>query len=418
MKFTARQQVLASLSHRQPDRVGVDLGATTSTGISAVAYNKLKRAMGLRAGHTRVFDVIQQLAIVEDELLDRFGVGVAAAGRNYDLSGAAWYTVELADGSEAQWPAYFQPPLREGGARELAAVDGTVIGRMPAGGMFFDQTHFPYAAGYPSSFANLRDDMRHVLWGACPRGPWQEAPEPHFWPKLQRSAEAVREQGRAVVLSVGCNLVEWGMFLRRMDNFLMDVYAEPDSVRRLVGALAEVHMATLKRAVEEVGDVVDVFRFGDDLGMDQGPLMSPAHYRDLFQPTHQRFCRYVKQHTQAFTCLHSCGSIYPLIPDLIDAGFDCLNPVQTSCRDMDPARLKREFGRDVTFWGGGCDTRRVLNRATPAEVQRHVLERLEILSPGGGFVFCTIHNILPEVPPENVIAMFEAVERFNGIAGG
>ncbi len=217
-----------------------------------------------------------------------------------------------------------------------------------------------------------------------------------------------------MVLSVGCNLVEWGMFLRRMDNFLMDIYAEPDSVRRLVDALAEVHMATLKRAVEEVGDVVDVFRFGDDLGMDNGPFMSSGHYRDLFKPAHQRFCQYVKQHTQAFTCLHSCGSIHPLIPDLIGAGFDCLNPVQTSCRDMDPARLKREFGSELTFWGGGCDTRRVLNRATPAEVEQHVLERLDILSPGGGFVFCAIHNILPEVPPENIIAMFEAVEKFNG----
>ncbi len=414
---TARQQVLASLSHRQPDGVVVDLGATTSTGISAVAYNNLKRAIGLRAAHTRVFDVVQQLAIVEDELLDRFGVGVASAGRNYDLSDAAWYTAELADGSEAQWPAYCQPALRADGARELSAADGTVIGQMPAGGMFFDQTHFPYAGGYPRNFAHLRRDMQRVLWGACPRGPWQEASEPHFWPKLRRSAEAVREQGRAVVLSVGCNLVEWGMFLRRMDNFLMDVYADPDNVRRLVEALAEVHMATLERAVDEVGDLVDVFRFGDDLGMDRGPLMSPRHYRDLFQPTHQRFCRYVKQHTQAFTCLHSCGSIYPLIPDLIDAGFDCLNPVQTSCRDMDPVRLKREFGRELTFWGGGCDTRRVLNRATPAEVQEHVLERLEILSPGGGFVFCAIHNILPEVPPENIMAMFEAVERFNGGAG-
>lgn len=114
------------------------------------------------------------------------------------------------------------------------------------------------------------------------------------------------------------------------------------------------------------------------------------------------------------TFLHTCGSIYDLIPDLIDAGFEILNPVQTNCKNMEPERLKREFGKDVTFWGGGCDTRTILNQTAASDVKKHVLERLEILSPGGGFVFNTVHNILPEVPPENILAMFEAIKEFNG----
>jgi uroporphyrinogen decarboxylase len=114
------------------------------------------------------------------------------------------------------------------------------------------------------------------------------------------------------------------------------------------------------------------------------------------------------------TFLHSCGSIYEIMPDLIEAGYDVINPVQCACRDMDPVRLKREFGKDICFWGGGCDTREVLNRGTPAQVRKHVIRQMEVLSPGGGFVFNTIHNILPEVPPENIVAMYEAVEAFNG----
>lgn len=204
------------------------------------------------------------------------------------------------------------------------------------------------------------------------------------------------------------------MFLRRMDQFLMDLHAEPREVERFLEALTEHHLAFLAKAVEAVGDIADVFRFGDDLGMVQGPLISPEIYRRFFRPRHKLLCDYVKRHTDAFTLLHSCGSIYELIPDLIEAGFDCINPVQTNCRDMDPARLKRQFGRDLVFWGGGCDTRTVLNNARARDVKDHVRRNLDIFAPGGGFVFCTVHNILPEVPPDNIVAMFEALEEFTG----
>jgi uroporphyrinogen decarboxylase len=162
-----------------------------------------------------------------------------------------------------------------------------------------------------------------------------------------------------------------------------------------------------------VGDVVDIVRLGDDLGMDRGPFMSPATYRRLFKPRHKILCDYIRAHSSMRIFLHSCGGIAPLIPDLIEAGFQILNPVQTNCQGMNPRHLKQEFGRHVTFWGGGCDTRHVLNRRSPGEVKRHVLERLEVFAPGGGFVFNTVHNILPEVPPENIVAMFEALAEYN-----
>jgi uroporphyrinogen decarboxylase len=215
------------------------------------------------------------------------------------------------------------------------------------------------------------------------------------------------------MLVIGCNLFEWGTFLRRIDNFLMDLIAEPAQVERLLDCLLEIHLKTLDAACKAVGDVVDVIRFGDDLGMDTGPFMSPGTYESLFKPRHMQLCDYVHKHSSMKTFLHSCGSIHSLLPHLIEAGFDVINPVQTSCYHMEPGRLKRDFGRDITFWGGGADTRRVLNHGTVQQVKDDVKRRLDILAPGGGFVFNPIHNILPDVPPQNIVAMFEAVEEFN-----
>jgi uroporphyrinogen decarboxylase len=264
----------------------------------------------------------------------------------------------------------------------------------------------------------LPSAMDKVLWSALVHSPWDHASEPGFWDTLRKNAIALRAStDRAIMIVCGCNLFEWGTFLRRMDNFLMDLHLEPDNVERLLDALMTVHMKTLKKVCEAVGDICDILRFGDDLGMDNGPFMSPETYRTLFKPRHTKLCEYVHAHSSMKTFLHSCGSIYSLMPDLIEAGYDIINPVQTNCRDMEPEKLKQEFGKDITFWGGGCDTRSVLNRATPREVKAHVLGRLKIFAPGGGFVFNPVHNILPEVPAENIVAMFEALREFNGKQG-
>ncbi|GAH54516.1 unnamed protein product, partial [marine sediment metagenome] len=202
-------------------------------------------------------------------------------------------------------------------------------------------------------------------------------------------------------------------FLRRMDYFLMDLVMEPVKVEALLDALMEHHLSTLENVCHAVGDIVDMVKFGDDLGMTNGPFMSPETYQKFFKPRHKQLCDFAKKNSSMHTYLHSCGSIYKLIPDLIEAGFEILNPVQTNCRDMEPEKLKKEFGKEVTFWGGGIDTASVLNHGKPEEIRRHVLDRLEIFNQGGGYVFNTVHNILPDVPPENIVAMFDAVQEFN-----
>lgn len=410
----SRERVMAAIAHREPDRIPVDMGGTPSSGISAVAYSRLKAHLGFSGGSTRVYDVVQQLAQPEENILDRLGVDVLDIGRTFNESDRHWAAAPPAGDVEVFYPAWFHPLRRKNGTWEVER-NGTVIARMPSGGAFFDQTFFPYIENYPSNFRNLPEAMGMVLWSALVHSPWDHAGEPDFWEQLRKRALALKASNdRALMVVCGCNLFEWGAFLRRMDNFLMDLIAQPAQVEALLDALMGVHLATLARVCEAVGDVADILRFGDDLGMTHGPLMSPATYRELFKPRHSLLNAFVKKNSSMKTLLHSCGSIADLMPDLIEVGYDVINPVQTNAAGMDPVRLKREFGKDITFWGGGCETAGLLDRAAPEQVRAHVLDRLEILAPGGGFIFNTVHNILPEVPPENILAAFDAVREFNG----
>ena len=411
--MNSRERVLAAIGHRQPDRIPVDLGSNPSSGISAIAYNHLKKALGITGGHTRVYDVVQQLAQPEPEVLDALGADVLDIGRTFNTADEDWYDVKLADGSVAQYPVWFRPIRRDDGSF-VVEKNGRVIARMPSGGTFFDQTFFPYEEEYPATYEDLPEAMGMVLWQALPHSPWDHAAEDSFWVDLrQRTLKLRRETDKALMVVCGCNLFEWGTFLRRNDNFLMDLIAEPEEAERLLDALMEIHLKGLEKVCKAVGDCCDILRFGDDLGMTSGLFMPPEIYRNLFKPRHARLNQYVHEHSGMKTFLHSCGSIYRILPDLIEAGYDVINPVQTNCFEMEPARLKEQFGKQVAFWGGGCDTASVLNKATPENVRVHVFERCNLFSPGGGFVFNTINNILPEVPAENILAAFGAVKEFN-----
>jgi uroporphyrinogen decarboxylase len=409
----SRERVLAAINHEEPDGLPVDIGSTPSSGISAIAYDNLIRHLGFQDKRNWVYDVVQQVAQPSLSFLDHFRIDVLDVGRTFNLKDEDWHNYTLANGSTAQQPKWFQPEQQPNGSY-LAYVDGDPIAKMPVGATFYDQTVFPFIDGYPKEYgANLDEAMGKIHWAALAHSPWDHAGEADFWEQLRANAIQLRNTtDRAIMVVAGCNLFEWGTFLRRLDNFLMDLALDQANVEGLLDALMERHLKTLEKVCNAVGDVVDILRFGDDLGMDTSPFMNPNVYRKLFKPRHTMLCDYVHKNSNMHTFLHSCGSIYRLIPDLIEAGYEILNPVQTNSRDMDPGRLKREFGKDVTFWGGGADTRAILNRGTPAQVKDHVRRNIEILSPGGGFVFNTIHNIMPDVPPENILAMFEAIDEF------
>ena len=400
--MTHRERVLDALNHRETDRVPIDLSGHRSSGISAIAYPKLRATLGLPPKPVRVYDIIQQLAIVDEDVLERFGVDTIELGRGFALEDNCWADWTLPDGTPCQVPAW-SVPERDGNRWVLRSASGRVIAAMPDGALYFEQTHWPFLES--EDLDALPEAFSESMWTAIasPPGPWVSDEE------LAAGARALRQStDRAIIGLFGGNLHEVGQFLYRNDGFLMLLAAEPRRAHRFLDRLVEFHLANLERYLGLVGEFIDIVLFGDDLGMQTGPQMSPAMYREFFKPRHAAMWQRAKELADVKVMLHSCGDIGALLPDLIEAGLDAVNPVQITCPGMEPRRLKAEFGRDITFWGGGCDTREVLPRGTPQEVADHVRRQVEILAPGGGFVFQQVHNILADVPPENIIAMFDA----------
>ena len=414
--MTSRERVLSAINHSEPDRLPVDLGATPSSGISAIAYSNLIKHLN-KDLPVQIYDVVQQLAQPDMEILDMFGVDVLDIGRTFNNKPGDWTKISISNGDAAYYPQWFRPSLMSDGAYQTYDSDNkTVLSRMPVGATFFDQTYFPYVDGYPENYDHLDAEMNRIMWARDAHSPWDHAGEADFWQQLRERTLKLRQStDKALLVVCGCNLFEWGTFLRRMDNFLMDLMCDHYNVEKLLDQLLMRHLATLEKVCDAVGDIVDIIRFGDDLGMTQGPFMEPETYRALFKPRHKILCDYVKSHSKMHTFIHSCGSISLLMPDMIEAGIEIFNPVQTNAYNMDPAFLKKEFGKDCTFWGGGIETVGTLNNGSPEQIRRQVLERLEIFSKDGGFVFNTVHNIMPDVPPGNIIAMFDAIKEFNNL---
>jgi uroporphyrinogen decarboxylase len=293
---------------------------------------------------------------------------------------------------------------------------------MPDGTLYFEQTHYPFAesderaGGLARAFA---DSMWTSPLLSCPPGPLADG-EAGLRVLREGAARLRGETDRAIVGLFGGSLFETGQFLYRSDNFFLLLAGEPAKAERFLDMVVESHLSNLERFLGAVGDSIDIVLFGDDLGMQTGPQISPAMYSRFFKPRHSLMWKRAKELGPAGrggdpkrpalrVMLHCCGGIRELLPDLIHAGADAINPVQITCGGMEPAGLKRDFGRDIVFWGGGCDTRMVLPGGTPQEVHDHVRRQVEIFSRDGGFVFQQVHNILANVPPKNIEAMFDAV---------
>ena len=401
--MTSRERVLAALDHREPDRVPIDLSGHRSSGIAAMVYPHLRQALGLPPGPVRVYDIIQQLAVVDADVLDRFGADTIELGRGFALDEADWADWTLPDGAACQVPAW-SVPERQDGRWVLRSDSGRVIAAMPDGALYFEQTHWPFLD--EDDLDSIPEALGECMWTAIAAPPGPDVSDQ----ALAAGAKALRERtDRAIIGLFGGNLLETGQFLYRIDGFLMLLAADPRRAHAFLDRLVELHLANLERYLGLVGDSIDIILFGDDLGMQTGPQLSPAMYRELFKPRHATLWRRAKELAGVKVMLHSCGDLRALLPDLIEAGLDAVNPVQISCPGMHAAELKADFGRDITFWGGGCDTQAILPDATPEAVADHVRRQVEVLRPGGGFVFQQVHNILAHVPPENVVAMLDAV---------
>jgi uroporphyrinogen decarboxylase len=401
--MSPRERVLAVLNHREPDRVPIDFSGHRSSGIAATAYPRLRKYLGLPPKPIRVYDVIQQLAIVDDDVLDRFGIDTIELGRGFALDEKSWLPWALPDGTACLVPSWTQ--LERGdGCWVIRSRTGRVFAHMPDGALYFEQTYYPFFEGGDDPEA-IPAALEECVWTAVatPPGPVDSQ-------ALTEGARQLREKtDRAIIGLFGGNLFEIGQFLYRNDEFMMLLAGESQRAHRFLDKLVEIHLTNLERFLEAVGEYIDIVLFGDDLGMQTGPMLSPQMYREFFKPRHKLLWNRAKELADVKVLLHCCGGVRELIADLIDAGADAINPVQISCAGMNAAELKGEFGKDLTFWGGGCDTREVMPGSTPQQVAEHVKKQVEIFSPGGGFVFQQVHNILANIPPENITAMFDAV---------
>lgn len=395
-----RERVLSALRHKETDRVPVDLGGTYVTGIAVHAYRRLRSALAMPDTTIRISDMVQQLAEVEPEVLDRFGVDVLNLDSTlFDENGGAdcWQSWNDPAGEIALIPRSLRVSEEAGNQYLYDGLSEPLAVRTP-GCPYFEMIRTPFAsATEPSDL----DQFDWANWGKR---------DLNF---LRERARRMREKSdRLVVGSFGAQLLEGGQGLMGYERFMMELALDTPLANGLIGRLVELYEKRLVEYLEALAPYVDVFCFFDDLGTQQAPQISLGMYRRMFLPGHRTLFSRVKRYPERYTFLHCCGAIRQFIPDLIDAGLDILNPVQTSAAGMDPAELKREYGKQLTFWGGGCDTQRILPTASPEEIRREVQSKMAILAPGGGFVFCPIHNIQMDVPTENILAMYDEALRF------
>jgi len=409
--MTSRERVLTAFEFKSSDRVPIDFSGHRSSGLSASIYPRLRKALGLNPKPVKIYDPIQQLAVLDDDVLDYFSVDTIELGRAFALEEKDWQPWILPDGTDCFMPSWVNLEHEE--KRWIIRSDaGRIIAQMPDCAQFFEQVFYPFHED-DTDASNLEAAMKESMWHAVGSPPGPQADGEDGKKLLAKNAKHLRNStDRAIIGLFGGNLLESGQMLYRNDKFLMNLALDPIGVHAFLDKLVEKHLMDLERFLSAVGDSIDIILFGDDLGMQSGPQLSPEMYREYFKPRHQLLWDRAKKLADVKVMLHCCGGVRELLPDLIDAGLDTINPVQTTARGMEPEGLKKDFGKEIVFWGGGCDTQQILPNGSPEEVYKHTTEQLEILSPDGGFVFQQVHNTLPGVPPENILAMFEAVNDF------
>jgi uroporphyrinogen decarboxylase len=366
--MTSRERVLCALNHEEPDRVPIFFGTSGVTTMNTAAYDRLKAHLGLKA-ETRSFWRALQYAILDEEVMARFH----SDGRPL-IPGPAPSTL----------------------SRDIAPgrfVDAWgITWRLQPGNHYYDIAEHP---------------LRNAAVDDVQRFAWPDLAHPSRFAGLRDKARAIREAGLAVVALSGISPFEFSYMLRGMDQWFLDLAADHEFVHALIRKLTDLMRSAVERLLDEAGDFIDVIVTGDDLGSQKAPLISTAMYRQLVKPYHAELLSVIKARSRAKVFYHSDGNIYPLLPDLLEIGVDLLNPVHVSAKDMgDTARLKREFGDRLSFCGA-IDSQSVLPRGTPDVVRREVRRRIKDLAPSGGYILASVHCIQPDVPPENVYAMFD-----------
>jgi len=378
--MNSRERLLETLDHKEPDRIPVDLGGSIVTSITKNAYIALKRYLGMEAEEIKIYDYVQQLPYIDESLLKRLDIDVRMAATLYAVS-------ESQEVYEEDNYYYFYDRW------------GSKL-RMPKkNGHYFDWVDFPIKE---TSIENLNN----YKW-----------PEPDTRDYILRLKERVKDLYKNTDYAlVGTAIFGGGVFeqparIMRMEDFLSSLISNVKFADKVMEKIKDLYIENCSRYLEEIGNYIQVFVYWNDIATQSSFLISPEMFRKFVKPKDKEIIDAIKSKTKAKIFYHSCGAVKELIPDLIDIGVDILNPVQVSAKGMDTKILKKEFGKYITFWGGGCDTQHVLPYGSTKEVKEEVKKRID-LAPGGGFVFNAVHNIQDDVPPQNIMSMFEALEEY------
>jgi uroporphyrinogen decarboxylase len=381
VEMNSRERLLTALDHREPDRIPLDLGSTQVTGIHAVAYRNLRAALGLPPVEPTICDAIQQLALPDDDIVEKLGVDVRGL---FPLNSHNW---NIVDEDAGDYWAYHDEW-------------GITHHRPKSGGLYYS------VVANPLSDSVTREDVRAYAW--------PHTGDPHRIAGLRDLARSYRDKGQAVMIKgVLAGIFEMSQRVRGMQNIMMDLVSDPDLACAFLDKMVELKIAFWEMALPQLAEVVDVVSEADDYGTQESQLVSPRMFREIFKPRLATLFKRIKQLApNAKLFFHSDGNLRPILPDLIEIDVDILNPIHITAKGMEPVALKKDFGKDLVFWGGAVETQSVLPFGTPEEVKENVKRNLDALAPGGGYVFNTIHNIQADVPPENMIALFEALREY------
>lgn len=399
--MTSRERIQAVLNHEMPDRLPIDFGAHRSSGMGAAGYNRLKKYLGHSTETTKLYDIMQQLAYPEAFMIDRFGgdiVQVMQLKPSFGVRCDRWKCCELPCGDLSMVPYEFHPVVNQDGDYELRNEAGVCIAKRPKDGIYYDNMN--YFLKDVDTLEELKEKM--VL-------PVITEEELDF---LEVQAkELYYNTDKALLLHVGCAVFEEGQQEFGFENFYYNLAAEKEMIHYWADHMTDAYCVMLDRILDRVGKYIDVAMFGgDDLGTQQAAQISEEMYREMIKPYHKKIYQFVRKKDPTVKVgLHCCGAIKKLLPDLIDAGVQVLNPIQISAKGMDPKELKERFGKDLVFWGGGADMQGFVNRTEDLqEIYRHVRELLDIFAPEGNYIFAPVHNILDNVSPEKVVTIYQA----------
>lgn len=377
-----RNRVLTTLEHKEPDKIPLDLGSTKVTGIVKTAYinllNYLEKDLG-KVEPIKFFDATQQLVQMKEDILNQLKVDIRGLMPNVVRKNPHIEDYKDFQLFTDEWGMSYKMPKKKG--------------------HYFDLIKSPLSG-------NIKEeDIDNFSW--------PDPTEPHLLKGLKDQAEKFYNDGYAVILeSLGAGIFEMSCRIRGYEEFYSDLVINPNLACKLMDKFLELKIRFYEVASEQVGKYVQFVREGDDIAGQNNLLISPNTYRKYVKPRHKKLFEAQRKNfpDPFYVFFHSDGAIYCLIPDFIEIGVDILNPVQTNAREMNIERLKKDFGNEMVFWGAGVNTQQTLPRANPEKVKREVRERIQTLAPGGGFIFCTVHNIQDDVPPENIMAMWETLQ--------